>query len=63
MIGISDFATLEKVLRHRRRAGRVAVESSGPFGAGPLVLEAWGENAVCLSDRDAYSAQRLRELP
>ena len=35
----------------------------GLFWDGPPVLEAWGENALCLSDRDAGGSERLLKLP
>src|ERR1700691_2822798 len=49
-------------LARQLEGGQSGRRESGSFGTGPSVLEAWGENAVCLLDRDACSAERLYQL-
>src|SRR5271170_7677849 len=49
-------------LAREAEGGQSGRRESGSFGTGLSVLEAWGENAVCLLDRDACSAERLRQL-
>src|SRR5580704_2897400 len=51
-----------ETLARETEGGQSGGRESGSFGTGPLVLEAWGENAVCLPDRDAGGAERLRQL-
>src|ERR1700745_3151869 len=59
---VPNVADPEKALRGGPRAGRVAAESRA-LRDGPSVVEAWGENALCLPDRNACGAERLLKLP
>ena len=58
----SQISQLAESLAREAEGGQSSRREFRLFGTGPLVLEAWGENAVCLPDRDAGGAERLREL-
>src|ERR1700733_3128546 len=58
----SNVVNPEKVLRDGRGAGRVAAESRALSGRARRFSRRGGGKGVCLLDRDAGGAERLRQL-